>query len=686
MRKWLGFLFIVLSTCVMDLRANDPELLKSSDISKIMKQILDQHLDNSKMTSQILQNSIVTYFDQFDPHRIYLLQDEVQPYLNLSEQRINELIIEYKNNDFAIFKQMNQTIQNAIERSRRIRRRLEETAKQTLFQVNPKKDVTPVVKQVDSRAFPKDVKELEKRLYSNLEEFIANQRRRYSDAIVAQRKDLTINLYESHLKQLEDQYLYQDEKGQPLSPSEQENLFSIHVLKALASTLDAHTSFYEAGEAYDMRVHLEKEFPGVGLVLQDNPAGIKVIDMLTGSPAEKSGLIKKGDILTRIDGKGFEGETFDKVMEILHDSKNTDVTLEFKRTGEKGESEKYISVKLTRAIIELKNDRVDVSSVDYGNGIIGIIKLHGFYQGDDLSSEKDVSEALQKLESKGNLKGLILDLRDNTGGFLSQAVKVAGLFITDGIIVISKYTNGEEKIFRDVNNKLTYDGPLVILTSKLTASAAEIVAQALQDYGVGIVVGDEHTYGKGTIQTQTVTDNQSTSYFKVTVGKYYTPSGKTPQKDGVKADIIVPSHLNKEPIGEEYVVGAEEADRIPPMFNDNLQDISPDIKEWYLKYYVPKLQRVRTVWRNMLPSLKRNSEYRIANNKDYQFYLKGSKAVEGEEGTTPEEEEMETIEPKKKNAGVDDLQLIEAESIVKDMILLHTVQAGEGRPHEKAKE
>ena len=155
-----------------------------------------------------------------------------------------------------------------------------------------------------------------------------------------------------------------------------------------------------------------------------------------------------------------------------------------------------------------------------------------------------------KLKSQGNLRGLILDLRSNSGGFLSQAVKVAGLFISDGVIVISKYSNGEEKFYRDVDGKTVYDGPLVVLTSKATASAAEIVAQALQDYGVALVVGDEHTYGKGTIQTQTVTDNRSTSYFKVTVGKYYTVSGHTPQKEGVKADIVVPGRWSKEKIGE----------------------------------------------------------------------------------------------------------------------------------------
>lgn len=673
MRLWFFLPFFVVSLFAISITANEPDLLKSSDIGKIMKQILEQRLDNSKMTSQVIHNALLTYIDQFDPHHIYLLQSEVQPYEDLSSQQIDQLIDQYKKNDFSVFKQIDEVIQRAIIRSRKLRPAIEEKAKQTLFQVHPKESDIPR-RSMDPHTFAKDEKELENRIENNLAEFILGQRKRYSVPLLAQRKDQTIHSYESHLRQIENQYLFEDENDHSLSPSEKENLFSIHVLKALANTLDAHTSFYEANEAYEMRVHLEKEFEGIGLVLQDNPAGILVTSMLADSPAEKSGLIKKGDILVRIDGKVIEGEPFEKVMESLHDSKKPEVALEFRRKDEQGGADNTITVKLTRTLIELKNDRVDVSAVNFGNGIIGIIKLHAFYQGDTISSEKDMREAIRKLESKHNLKGLILDLRSNTGGFLSQAVKVAGLFIKDGVIVISKYTDGEEKIFRDVNSKESYDGPLVVLTSKLTASAAEIVTQALQDYGLALVVGDEHTYGKGTIQTQTVTDNRSSSYFKVTVGKYYTASGKTPQKEGVKADIIVPSHLNKERIGEKYVVGAEPADRIPPMFDDKLEGISPDIKSWYLKYYVPNLQKVKTEWRNMLPILKKNSEYRIAHNKDYQFYLKGSSAGNLQEDSSLEEE-MEPLESKNKNYGVDDLQLIEAENIVKDMILLKTVEA-----------
>jgi carboxyl-terminal processing protease len=673
MLKRLRDVFVlIIATCASCLTARE-EILKQNDINKIMGQILEQHLGKKEISSQILHNSLTTFINQFDPHRIYLLEEEVKPFVNLSANELSELSNDYKQNNFAIFIRLNDVIQSSIERSRRLRRGIEEEAKEALFQIKPKKD--GAASKEKNNLFASTVAELKLHLFDHLEAFIHAQRLRYSDAIVAQRKEATIQDYEARLREFENQYLYVDDKGRPLPPKEKENLFTIHILKALASSLDAHTTFYQNNEAYDLRVLLQKEFQGIGIFLKDTKDGIVVTQLVEEGPAAKSGLIKVGDTLLEVEGKDIAEFPFDKVMEMLHDPSSPDVKLIFKRKGEEGRPATIYTVKLKRETIVMNNDRVDTSYENFGNGIIGKIVLHSFYQGDDLSSEKDVRQAILDLKSKGNLKGLILDLRDNSGGFLSQAVKVAGLFITNGVIVISKYSDGEERIYRDVDGKTLYDGPLIVLTSKTTASAAEIVAQALQDYGVALVVGDEQTYGKGTIQTQTITDNQSSSYFKVTVGKYYTVSGKTPQKEGVKADIVAPGKWNKESIGEEYLVGAVNSDKIAPSYEDNLKDISPDIKSWYLKYYIPKLQNRKTDWRDILPALKANSEYRIAHNKNYQFYLKGEKGVVEDDPADEDEEALGLAVKRQKDFGEDDLQMQEAINVVKDMILMQTLKA-----------
>lgn len=663
---FVALLFMVIS-CGGE--AHEQDLLKTSDISRIMQQILSEHVDKKEVTAPLLHHAFETYINQFDPNRIYLLESETAPYFLPTPVQLEQAIEQYKRKDFSQFKQLNQKIQTSIERSRRIRQDLEANVKNSLFHLSSDKVQAQVANKDDLTPFAATKEQLKERMMQNLGSYIDAQKKRYGEAMTPERKDLLVNSYETKLREFENQYLYVNEKGQTLPTVEQENFFTLHVLKALASSLDSHTSFYEAKEAYDIRVRLQKEFKGIGLVLKDTNHGVEVTHMLEGGPAARIKLIQVGDILIEVDGKSIVDYPFEKTMGLLHGDKNTKIKLVFKRKSEKGNPAHIYTVELNRETIVLNNDRVDTSSEVFGNGIIGIVALHSFYQGNGVSSEEDVRKAIEQLEKKGILKGLVLDLRDNGGGFLSQAVKVAGLFITDGVIVISKYSNGDERIYRDVDGKTLFDGPIVILTSKATASAAEIVAQALQDYGVALVVGDEHTYGKGTIQTQTVTDNQSTSYFKVTVGKYYTVSGRTPQKEGVKADVVAPSHWHREEIGEKYT-DTLEADLIPPFYEDSLNDVPANLRSWYIKYYIPKLQKRTSIWRDLLPTLRKNSEYRIANNKNYQYFLKGG--ATHEEDVEPEDE-WNVTDKKNKTYGEDDLQVQEAVNILKDMIILNNL-------------
>ncbi|WP_079988715.1 tail-specific protease Tsp [Candidatus Protochlamydia sp. W-9] len=666
-KNWLKLWFVTLMTILVSIEAREQDLLKSSDIDRIMSQILSQHVDKRTMTSKILNSSIAIFINQFDPERIYLLESEIAPYAHLSQKQLDELVEQYKQNDFEFFEQINKVFQNAIERSKKLRHEIEIKDKEALFQTT-----RPSIQKIEERLFAKDEKELKKRLLKNLENFISLYKSRHGELSTSSKKEFVLKTYENHLTEFENQYLYQDDQGKPLSYAQQDNLLTIHILKALANSLDSHTTFYQTHEAYDMKVRLQKEFQGIGLILRDQGDKIIVSRMLEGGPAAKSEVIQAGDILLGVDGISTEKLSFDKVMEMLHESKQAQVELSFKRKEKDKIEDKIFKVELQKEEIVLNNNRVDVSEETFGNGIIGKITLHSFYQGNGISSEKDVRDAIVELEKKGNLRGLILDLRENSGGFLSQAVKVAGLFITNGVIVISKYSTGEERFYRDVDGKIAYDGPLVVLISKATASAAEIVAQALQDYGVAIVVGDEHTYGKGTIQTQTVTDDQSTSYFKVTVGKYYTVSGKTPQKNGVKADVIAPGPWSLKNIGE-VDSSSLTSDFISDAYEDNLSDIAPDVKSWYLKYYVPTIQKRTDQWKDLIPTLRKNSEYRLAHNKNYQLFLKG-KALDLENEEQDEESEWLSTGKKAKNFGVDDLQMQEAVNVIKDMIVLYSIE------------
>lgn len=609
------YIFVIFALNSVTGFAVEQNTLHSGDVKKVMEQMLSQHVRDKEVTAEILRTSFKVYVDQFDPERIYLLESEVLPFYTTSDAEMKRILRQYKRDDFSAYEQLNDVIVKAINRAQEYRQVLmnkPDNYKEALKKISMDENGS------DQRRFSTGLSELQERQKREMFGFIQTQIDRYGEGVIGSKQKAIFELYDKNMKAVESQYL-----STALPAAQWENLLTMHIIKALAKSLDAHSSFYTPNEAYDMRVRLEKGFDGIGLVLRKDGEGYKVIQFIENSPASKSDLVKLNDTLLKIDGVSINALSLDEVMKMLRGQSGSQVSLLLAR----GDKNSQINVVMKRAPIVINEGRVDTSYAVFGDGIIGTIKLHSFYQGKNgISSEKDVEAAIADLSKKGKLKGLILDLRDNSGGFLTQAVKVAGLFITNGVIVVSKYSNGEERFYRDMDGKVSYTGPMLVLTSRATASAAEIVAQALQDYGVALVVGDEQTYGKGTIQSQTVTgEGSATSYFKVTVGKYYTVSGKTPQIQGVKADIVVPSPYSLEQIGEEYVDFPVTGDVIASSFDDRLNDIDPGLRPWYLRYYTPTLQKPANTWINHLSSLKKNSQHRLSHNAKYREYLEGGR-------------------------------------------------------------
>lgn len=659
------------------LLGQEPEQLRKQDISKIMEQIFSEHLGEKQINDEILKHAFKIYIDQFDPDRTYLLQNEIKPFLQLTPNQMQDLISQYKASDFSSFERLNKVIQKSIMRSRQIRKELLKNPEE-IFNAADQLKTTKDNEWLDpdlNRLFATSTQQLKGRIKQEMVNFIQAEQKRYGKEQVLRYKSKILILYNNALNDIEDNYLYQKNDGQSFTQAQKENAFTLHVLKSLASSLDAHTAFYSNAEAYDLRVRLEKEFEGIGVALQQTPEGIVISTLIKGGPAFKSGLVLARDRIVKVDGKPIAGESLSNVVEMMHGSKGSDIELVLARKVKDGDKqiEKEVTVTLKREPIAMEGDRINVKYEQFGNGLIGMITLHSFYQGaDGIGSVNDLRKAILDLDKKGNLRGLILDLRENSGGFLGQAVKVAGLFISNGVVVISKYSDGEERIYRDMDGNPVYNGPLIILTSKATASAAEIVAQALQDYGVALIVGDDHTYGKGTIQSQTITGPESaSSFFKVTIGKYYTVSGKTPQLQGVEADIVAPGPFSEEHIGERYLDHPLKPDSISPDYSDDLQDINPSLRAWYMKYYTPTIQHKIATWRNMLPTLKKNSAYRIEHNKNYQMFLKQLNGDEVNMELFKNSGENDDIQDGQTNYGHEDLQMQEAVNVIKDMIYLH---------------
>lgn len=631
--------FLLLSTQLFAL----PLQLKKTDIRNSMEEMFTYHVEYKELLPLLVKRSFKLYIEQFDSLKIYLLQGEVKQFLELSSDNIENVVVNYYVDEYPDYQKINQLISLAIGRAKTWRQEIAAD-----LALNGQNIAAPTGEAYYKYAKTED--ELKGRMRNQMIRILLSEKKSNDPAFwTVDRRQKIFALFEKRFARLENPYLVSGDKG--------EHFLAMHILKSLARSLDAHTAYFSPDEAYEMRAALEKQFEGVGVVLKEGVDGVEIADLIKGGPAQRCGKIEVGDFLVSVDGSPVTNTSYDDVLEKLKGGGRKEVTLGLKRFSANGEGKDF-RVDLKRERILMEDDRLLYRAEPYGDGIIGKITLPSFYESTGASScEMDIREALKELKKKGNLVGLVFDMRENLGGFLNQAVKVAGLFITSGVVVISKYAQGEVQYMRHIDPRMYYNGPLVILTSKASASAAEIVAQALQDYGVALVVGDERTYGKGSIQFQTVTDDDASSFFKVTVGRYYTVSGRSTQIEGVIADIVVPTEFSPYNIGERYLEYPLPNDQVAAAYIDPLSDVDLQSKLWFQRNYLPHLQKKESVWRQSLSQLKANSARRLERDPNFKVFLEHINT-----GTPPTKDD---------NWGTEDLQMAEAVSIVKDMIILN---------------
>jgi carboxyl-terminal processing protease len=567
----------------------------------------------------------------------------------LKDGEISKVIKYYDKDCFDKYIELNVLLIKAIDRHRKIR-------EEVLLKLLDPNFSMPQGELIHDYAHSEEG--LRYKILCKFHKMVLAREKKIGQPLIGDKKKKFLHLYEKRIRYLESFYYTKNEQGERHTDVFIEHYQSLHILKAMTKSLDPHSAYYSPDEAAELRAALKKQFHGIGIVLKENEEGVYISDLIMGGPAYTSGLLKVGDFVTSINGCVIHEMSFDEVLEHLRGEEDSLVELNIKR-GEEGVS----LIRLKRQKIVLHEERLSYTYEPYADGVIGKIILPGFYDnGEGVNSEKDLREAIRELKSIGPVYGLVIDLRENSGGFLSQAVKVSGLFITKGVIVISKYSDGEIRYMRDLDGRMYYQGPLVLLTSKASASAAEIVAQALQDYGVAVVVGDERTYGKGSMQYQTVMEDDAKTYFKVTVGRYYTISGRSTQIEGVLADIVVPTVFSPYNIGERYLEY--------PLPNDQLDmEAAISAKGQYKNFqkkYMPVLQVKETEWKKMIPSLKINSEKRLSKDGNFQCFLRKIR------GEAPVESPYRNKRgaSRAQDFGVEDLQIKETVNILKDMIYL----------------
>ncbi len=300
-----------------------------------------------------------------------------------------------------------------------------------------------------------------------------------------------------------------------------------NAIRGMLAGLDPHSSYLDAEGYKDLQVGTSGEFGGLGIEVGMEDGFVKVIAPIDDTPAERAG-VKAGDLIIRLDSKPVKGLTLHQAVNIMRGKVGTPIMLTIVREG----AEKPLEIKIVRDTIKVKS--VKHRSLGDGYGYLRISQFQS-HTGENLA---DAIEDLKK-ENDGDLKGLVLDLRNNPGGVLNAAVEVSDAFLDKGLIV---YTQGRvpdsELRFNATPKELLAGAPLVVLVNGGSASASEIVAGALQDHKRAVIMG-ERTFGKGSVQT--ILPLQNNTALKLTTARYYTPSGRSIQADGIQPDIALES-------------------------------------------------------------------------------------------------------------------------------------------------
>lgn len=307
-------------------------------------------------------------------------------------------------------------------------------------------------------------------------------------------------------------------------------------IKGMTDSLkDPYTVYMNPAEYKQFEEKSEGSYMGLGIQVGVKDDKITVVAPIQGSPAEKAG-IQTGDVILKVNDIPVKGSDLDKAISIMKGKEKADIKLTLNR-----ESKGDFDVTVTRDVIKT----VSVKSEALNNNV-GYMQILGFEQ----NTAKDFNKQLQQLKDKG-IKGLILDLRGNPGGYLTESVDVVSNFIPQGKTIVSTIDKYKNEVKNDSKGGIAIGMPLVVITNKGSASASEIVAGAIRDYKVGTLVGDT-TFGKGVVQVL-LPNKEVGSALKVTISKYYTPNGENIHKVGIKPDIEVeyPENLLSKPYSKE---------------------------------------------------------------------------------------------------------------------------------------
>lgn len=568
-RGWLGLvvgclLFGGISAAWLTLPAAPLDGPARSDrtVTRVVKSFMEQeHLSRHALDDEISTRAMKAFLSGFDPRKMYFLQSDVDEFLT-KERDLDDAVKE-GNVKFA-YTVFNRYMQRLDQRVALVDQLVDQPHDFTVDE--------SIITDPDALRYPKTDAEATDRwrklIKLNLltfkaddmsdEEARAKIKRRY--------KSLAKRWHQTDSDELLERFL-----------------------SSVTSSYDPHTTYMSPSSLENFRIMMRLNLDGIGAALQISEDGYTVVTkVIPGGAADKDSRLQPDDRIVSVSGE--DGEMVDvvdmklnDVVHLIRGEAGTKVNLGV-QPGGIGETKYY---EITRARIELADSAAQSDVIQRGQKPdgkpfnVGVIDLPSFYmdmeaaRGDDQkafrSTTRDVGRILDDFKSK-NVDVVVLDLRRNGGGSLTEAINLTGLFIDQGPVVQVKDAVGRIQSYNDLDRGMAWDGPLVVLTSKFSASASEILAGAIQDYNRGLIVGDESTHGKGTVQSlldlgsqifRSLPEPPNLGALKITMQQFYRPNGDSTQKRGVIPDVIIPSLTNAIGMGEGDLDYAVDFDRVP---------------------------------------------------------------------------------------------------------------------------
>jgi len=642
------------------LRADEPD---PGQIEISVARLMEQgHYSRRKVDEKIGQQLLKNYLEALDYNHVYFTQKDVDGFVNKYGSTLdNDILLGNPDPAFKIFKTYRQRVEERITKVKEQLKGKFEFTSDKMIEVNRQKAVWPKDEADADRIWTE-------RLEGEVLQEALNKHEKEPAARITKRYDQMLrNLHELNNEDII--------KG---------------FLTTLAQTYDPHSEYMSRSELENFSINMRLSLVGIGAVLQSEEGFAKIRELVTGGPAAKDGRLKVGDRVTAV----AQGEKefvdavdmkLDKVVEMIRGKKDTVVRLQ------------VIPVIAAdpgiRKVIEIKRDEIKLKEQEAKAEIIerpnpdgsvqrlGWIVLPSFYAdmersgaANAKSTTKDVLALINRLKSEG-ITGLVMDLRRNGGGSLEEAVNLTGLFIKRGPVVQAKDSNGAIHVSKDRDASIAWEGPMVVLCNRLSASASEIFAAALQDYNRAAVVGDQNTFGKGTVQTMLEigrimpflgSGGNEAGALKLTIQKFYRIAGGSTQLRGVESDIKLPSPYDNPEIGESSLKGPLPYDTVDPVPFEKLEKLlyKPELRsrsaariaaDPEFRYIAEDLDRVKQ--RIAENKLSLNEKVRRAELDEDKTRRESRTA----ERTKLKHPELKTFAVTLENVGKPELQLVVAE-------------------------